>query len=109
MGVILQHERIDNRLVELDLLIKRDEEGRPRCPHCHVKGWKYGSKCGTQFYRCPRCSRQFSRRSEWLMTHCPHGHLRNLENVWIDRRGGKHCRICDRNRKRGIQRGGEAI
>lgn len=27
-------------------------------------------------------------------THCPHGHMYDLFNTWIDKHGHRHCRAC---------------
>jgi len=42
---------------------------------------------------------------------CPHGHLYGGDNVWVDKRGKRYCRTCQRaqsrdyyRRKRGYQR-----
>jgi hypothetical protein len=34
------------------------------------------------------------------ITHCFHGHIFSLENTWIDKRGRRHCRTCNRERQR---------
>lgn len=33
-------------------------------------------------------------------THCPHGHEYSLDNTYIGHDGRRHCRTCDRDRKR---------
>lgn len=33
-------------------------------------------------------------------THCPKGHPYNTENTYIWHNGWRHCRVCDRERKR---------
>lgn len=31
-------------------------------------------------------------------THCKHGHERTMQNIYIDKRGSKSCRVCERIR-----------
>ena len=33
-------------------------------------------------------------------THCKWGHEFSVENTWIDSRGGRQCRVCERRRHR---------
>ena len=37
-------------------------------------------------------------------THCTRGHLYSEENVWLDKKGRRHCRICMRNLSREAMR-----
>jgi hypothetical protein len=31
---------------------------------------------------------------------CPSGHLKTSENTHVDKQGKRHCRVCDRERKK---------
>ena len=78
----------------------RAKAPRPPCPDCgSSRVWLYGSKAAVQYYLCPVCSKQFSANSGKGNV-CPIGHEMTESNTHMDKRGGRHCRTCDRMRKR---------
>jgi hypothetical protein len=46
------------------------------------------------------CERGETGQNNARKTHCPQGHLYNEANTYRDKKGIRHCRICDRERKR---------
>lgn len=44
--------------------------------------------------------RENVRRGNAVKNHCIHGHAYNKQNMWLDKHGWKHCRACNRIRKR---------
>lgn len=41
-------------------------------------------------------------------THCPHGHAYSLTNTYVDRRGRRYCRTCQRERQMGARQASRA-
>ena len=73
---------------------------RPPCPICgSSRVWLYGRKGEVQYYLCSPCGKQFSANSGRRNV-CPAGHEMTEANTHMDKRGGRHCRTCDRERKR---------
>lgn len=59
-------------------------------------------------------SRDASQKQRWSKTHCKHGHALTPENVSVNNRGHRQCRICQKDilarawkrgtRRRGVKR-----